>query len=32
VSVTWIVTGTGNVDLEYRSQKGGTHRRQVPLR
>jgi hypothetical protein len=32
VSVTWIVTGTGNVDLEYRSQKGGTLRRQVPLR
>jgi hypothetical protein len=32
VSVTWIVTGSGNVELEYRSEKGGVHRRQVPLR
>jgi hypothetical protein len=32
VSVTWIVTGSGNVNLEYTSQKGGTHRRSVPLR
>ncbi|HSJ23326.1 MAG TPA: M14 family metallopeptidase [Longimicrobiales bacterium] len=32
VSVTWIVTGSGNVELEYTSQKGGTHRRTVPLR
>jgi hypothetical protein len=32
VSVTWIVTGTGNVNLEYRSEKGGVHRRTVQLR
>jgi hypothetical protein len=32
VSVTWIVTGSGSVDLEYRSQKGGVHRTRVPLR
>jgi hypothetical protein len=32
ISVTWIVTGTGNVNLEYTSPKGGTHRRTVPLR
>jgi hypothetical protein len=32
VSVTWIVTGTGSVNLEYTSPKGGTHSRSVPLR
>jgi hypothetical protein len=32
VGVTWIVTGSGNVELEYRSEKGGVHRRQLPLR
>jgi hypothetical protein len=32
VSVTWIVTGTGTATLEYRSQKGGTHRRTVQVR
>jgi hypothetical protein len=32
VSVTWIVTGSGSVNLEYTSEKGGTHRRQVALR
>jgi len=32
VSVTWIVTGSGNVNLEFTSPKGGTHRRSVPLR
>jgi hypothetical protein len=32
VSVTWIVSGSGSVELEYTSQKGGVHRRQVPLR
>jgi hypothetical protein len=30
-SATWIVTGTGTVELEYASQKGGVHRRQVRL-
>lgn len=32
VSVTWIVSGSGSVTLEYVSPKGGTHRRTVPLR
>ncbi|CAN5610871.1 M14 family metallopeptidase [soil metagenome] len=32
VSVTWIVTGSGNVQLQYSSQKGGEHTRTVPLR
>jgi hypothetical protein len=32
VSVTWIVTGSGSVNLEYASQKGGVQRRSVPLR
>lgn len=32
LSVTWIVTGTGTATLEYSSQKGGTHRRQVQIR
>jgi hypothetical protein len=32
VGVTWIVTGSGSVTLEYASQKGGTHRREVELR
>jgi hypothetical protein len=32
LSVTWIVTGNGTANLEYRSEKGGTLRRQVPLR
>lgn len=32
VSVTWIVTGSGNVQLRYSSQKGGEHMRTVPLR
>ncbi|HSJ08835.1 MAG TPA: M14 family metallopeptidase [Longimicrobiales bacterium] len=32
VSVTWIVTGSGNVDLAYTSLKGGTMRRTVALR
>jgi hypothetical protein len=32
LSVTWIVTGTGTATLEYRSQKGGTHRRTVQVR
>ncbi len=32
VSVTWIVTGSGSVELEYASMKGGTHRTSVELR
>lgn len=32
VSVTWIVTGSGDATVEYESQKGGTHRVTVPLR
>jgi hypothetical protein len=32
VSVTWIVTGSGSVQLEYASMKGGTHRTTVELR
>lgn len=32
LSVTWIVSGTGTATLEYRSQKGGTHRRTVQVR
>jgi hypothetical protein len=32
VSVTWIVTGTGEATLEYESVKGGTHRTTVMLR
>ncbi|MBR9989162.1 MAG: peptidase M14 [Gemmatimonadetes bacterium] len=32
LSVTWIVTGSGSATIEYRSQKGGTHTRQVQLR
>jgi hypothetical protein len=32
LSVTWIVTGSGSVNLEYASEKGGTHRRQAQLR
>jgi hypothetical protein len=32
LSATWIVTGTGRVELVYASQKGGVLRRQVELR
>jgi hypothetical protein len=32
VSVTWIVSGTGTANLEFRSEKGGVHRKAVPLR
>jgi hypothetical protein len=32
LSVTWIVSGSGDATIEYRSQKGGTHRTTVQLR
>ncbi|HSJ33371.1 MAG TPA: M14 family metallopeptidase [Longimicrobiales bacterium] len=32
LSVTWIVTGNGAAEIAYRSEKGGTHTRQVQLR
>ena len=32
VSVTWIVTGNGVAEIAYRSEKGGTHTREVQLR
>ncbi len=32
VSVTWIVSGTGTANIEYTSDKGGTHRTTVNLR
>jgi hypothetical protein len=32
LSVTWIITGSGTANIEYRSQKGGVHSRQVQLR
>jgi len=32
VSVTWIVSGSGQATIEYSSMKGGTHRTAVELR
>ena len=32
LSVTWIVTGNGSARITYRSEKGGTHIRDVQLR
>ena len=32
VSVTWIVSGSGQATIEYSSMKGGTHRTTVELR
>ena len=32
LSVTWIVSGSGNATISYESQKGGTHTRNVQLR
>jgi hypothetical protein len=32
LSVTWIVTGSGTASIAYRSQKGGTHTRDIQLR
>lgn len=32
VTVTWIVTGTGEATLEFVSEKGGTHRTTVQVR
>jgi hypothetical protein len=32
VTVTWIVTGTGDATLEFVSQKGGVMRRGVAVR
>lgn len=32
LSVTWIVTGNGAAEISYRSEKGGTHSREVQLR
>jgi hypothetical protein len=31
VSVTWIVTGSGNATIEYESMKGGVHRATIQL-